>query len=51
MLMLNEIKKKICRHKKYKIIKCNKDDKYYICECIFCGERYTKPKAVGEVYS
>ncbi len=43
------IKQALCKHKAYTIIKCNKDDRYYICLCK-CGCEFTKPKALGEMY-
>lgn len=42
--------KKFCKHKKYKIIRCNKDEKRYYCQCIKCSEQFELPKAIGEEY-
>ena len=43
------LKQALCKHKIYTIIKCNKDDRYYICRCK-CGYEFDKPKALGEMY-
>lgn len=48
--MTINLKQKLCKHLFYDIIKCNKEDKYYICKCNKCGHMFDKPKAIGEMY-
>lgn len=42
---------KLCKHKVYEVIKCEKEAKQYTCRCCNCKLVFTLPKAVGEVYS
>lgn len=42
---------KLCRHKKYKIIRCDTDSTTYVCECIKCHIQFSLPKAKGEEYA
>ena len=42
---------KLCKHKVYEVIKCEKNAKQYTCRCCNCKLVFTLPKAVGEVYS
>lgn len=48
--MFNDIKQKLCKHKDYEIIKCIKEEKYYVCRCM-CGYQFSRPKAIGEMYT
>lgn len=40
----------LCKHKKYRIISCNKQDKKYVCQCERCKKEFDMPKAEGEMY-
>lgn len=50
MIKINLVQR-LCRHKVYEVIKCEKDAKQYTCRCCNCKLVFTLPKAVGEVYS
>lgn len=39
-----------CKHKEFRIIMCNPKDKYYVVQCVKCGQQWQEPKAVGEEY-
>lgn len=39
-----------CKHKEIRVIDCNRKNRFYIVECIKCGEQWKEPKAEGEMY-
>lgn len=44
------LKEMFCKHKKYTVIECKKDEKKYECRCDNCGAQFSLPKAIGEMY-
>lgn len=48
--MLKTLKQNLCKHQKYDIMRCEKEDNYYTCQCIKCGIYFDKTKAIGEEY-
>ena len=50
MLILNDIKQKLCKHQAFTVIRCNINDKYYTCKCEKCNAQFDKNKTIGEFY-
>lgn len=44
------IKQTLCKHKTYRIIKCEKGKTEYLCRCEKCGYQFKLPKAKDEMY-
>nr|DAW05703.1 MAG TPA: hypothetical protein [Caudoviricetes sp.] len=40
-----------CKHKSYKIIRCEKSEHKYTCQCMKCGKQFELPKAPDEMYT
>ena len=45
-----DLKQKLCKHKEYEILSCEKDKTYYPCKCIKCGYQFDLFKAKDEMY-
>lgn len=48
--MVIGIKEILCKHSVYTIIKSERADTKYVCQCQKCGHQWTKMKAAGEDY-
>jgi hypothetical protein len=44
------LKEKLCKHKRYIIIDCRKEDNTYKCMCENCRYEFILPKAKNEMY-